>query len=127
MEINPAASPKKSLTRSIHRAKGRNNRGVITCRHRGGGHKRLYRIIDFHRNKVGIPAEVVSIEYESPTATPRISLLQYEDGEKRYILAPAGLAVGTTVVSGPDSPLEVGKRSAPLTKFPWVRSSITLK
>ncbi|MEB3289040.1 MAG: 50S ribosomal protein L2 [Leptolyngbya sp.] len=110
------SEPEKSLTRSKHRPKGRNNRGVITCRHRGGGHKRLYRVIDFRRDKVGIPAKVASIEYD-PNRNARISLLHYEDGEKRYILAPAGLAVGSTVVSGPDSPLEVGN-ALPLYKIP---------
>ncbi|MEM8804720.1 MAG: 50S ribosomal protein L2 [Cyanobacteria bacterium P01_G01_bin.38] len=108
--------PEKSLTRSIHRAKGRNNRGVITCRHRGGGHKRLYRMIDFRRNKHDIPAEVVSVEYD-PNRNARISLVQYEDGEKRYILHPAGLAVGATIMSGEDSPLEVGN-ALPLHKMP---------
>jgi large subunit ribosomal protein L2 len=110
------SEPEKSLTRSKHRPKGRNNRGVITCRHRGGGHKRLYRVIDFRRDKVGVPAKVASIEYD-PNRNARISLLHYEDGEKRYILAPAGLAVGSTVVSGPDSPLEVGN-ALPLYKIP---------
>ncbi|MEL6136253.1 MAG: 50S ribosomal protein L2 [Cyanobacteria bacterium J06628_6] len=110
------SKPEKSLTKSVHRAKGRNNRGVITCRHRGGGHKRLYRMIDFRRNKFEVPAEVVSVEYD-PNRNARISLLQYEDGEKRYILHPAGLAVGATVVSGPDSPLEVGN-ALPLHKIP---------
>ena len=110
------SEPEKSLTRSSHRPKGRNNRGVITCRHRGGGHKRLYRIIDFHRNKVGVPAKVASIEYD-PNRNARISLLHYEDGEKRYILCPAGLTVGATVVSGPDAPLEVGN-ALPLYKIP---------
>ena len=110
------SEPEKSLTRSKHRPKGRNNRGVITCRHRGGGHKRLYRVVDFRRDKVGIPAKVASIEYD-PNRNARISLLHYEDGEKRYILTPAGLAVGSTVVSGPDSPLEVGN-ALPLYKIP---------
>jgi large subunit ribosomal protein L2 len=110
------SEPEKSLTRSIHRAKGRNNRGVITCRHRGGGHKRLYRMIDFRRNKHNVPAEVVSVEYD-PNRNARISLLQYEDGEKRYILHPAGLAVGTTVISGEDAPLEVGN-ALPLHRIP---------
>ena len=110
------SEPEKSLTRSKHRPKGRNNRGVITCRHRGGGHKRLYRVIDFRRDKVGVPAKVASIESD-PNRNARISLLHYEDGEKRYILAPAGLAVGSTVVSGPDSPLEVGN-ALPLYKIP---------
>lgn len=108
--------PEKSLTRSVHRLKGRNNRGVVTCRHRGGGHKRLYRIIDFRRNKLNIPAKVASIEYD-PNRNARIALLHYQDGEKRYILHPAGLAVGATVISGPDSPFEVGN-ALPLANMP---------
>jgi large subunit ribosomal protein L2 len=110
------AEPEKSLTRSVHRPKGRNNRGVVTCRHRGGGHKRLYRIIDFHRNKHGIPATVVTIEYD-PNRNARIALLHYRDGEKRYILHPADLAVGTTIVSGPDAPFETGN-ALPLGNIP---------
>ena len=110
------SEPEKSLTRSIHRPKGRNNRGVITCRHRGGGHKRLYRVIDFHRNKHNIPAKVAAVEYD-PNRNARIALLYYQDGEKRYILHPANLAVGATVVSGPDAPLEVGN-ALPLYKIP---------
>lgn len=110
------SEPEKSLTTSIHRAKGRNNRGVITCRHRGGGHKRLYRIIDFRRDKRNIPATVVSVEYD-PNRSANISLLQYEDGEKRYILHPAGLAVGSTVIAGPEAPFEVGN-ALPLSAMP---------
>jgi large subunit ribosomal protein L2 len=110
------SEPEKSLTVSVHRAKGRNNRGVITCRHRGGGHKRLYRIIDFYRNKHNIPATVAEIEYD-PNRNARIALLQYEDGEKRYILHPASLAVGTTVMSGTDAPIEIGN-ALPLYKIP---------
>jgi large subunit ribosomal protein L2 len=110
------SEPEKSLTRSIHRAKGRNNRGVITCRHRGGGHKRLYRVIDFKRNKLNMPAEVISVEYD-PNRNARISLVQYEDGEKRYILHPAGLVVGAQIIAGPDAPLEVGN-ALPLHKIP---------
>jgi large subunit ribosomal protein L2 len=110
------SEPEKSLTVSIHRPKGRNNRGVITCRHRGGGHKRLYRIIDFHRNKHNIPAKVASIEYD-PNRNARIALLHYQDGEKRYILYPATLAVGSTVISGPDAPFEVGN-ALPLGNMP---------
>lgn len=110
------SEPEKSLTISVHRAKGRNNRGVITTRHRGGGHKKLYRIIDFHRSKLSIPAKVVSIEYD-PNRNARISLLHYQDGEKRYILHPQGLAVGATVVAGPDSPFEVGN-ALPLGNMP---------
>jgi large subunit ribosomal protein L2 len=110
------SEPEKTLLVSKHRHKGRNNRGVITCRHRGGGHKKFYRIIDFRRNKLNIPAKVVSIEYD-PNRNARISLLHYQDGEKRYILHPAGLAVGTTVVSGPESPFEVGN-AMPLGNMP---------
>ena len=108
--------PEKSLVKHVHRAKGRNNRGVITCRHRGGGHKRLYRIVDFRRNKHGIPAEVLSVEYD-PNRNARISLVQYEDGEKRYILHPEKLAVGATILSGPDAPFEIGN-ALPLGNIP---------
>ncbi|MEB3230266.1 MAG: 50S ribosomal protein L2 [Leptolyngbyaceae bacterium] len=108
--------PEKSLTKHKHRKKGRNNRGVITCRHRGGGHKRLYRIIDFRRDKRDIPATVESVEYD-PNRNARISLVQYEDGEKRYILAPAGLEVGTTIIAGSDVPFEVGN-ALPLGNMP---------
>ncbi|MBO1349943.1 MAG: 50S ribosomal protein L2 [Hormoscilla sp. GUM202] len=110
------SEPEKSLTRSKHRAKGRNNRGVITCRHRGGGHKRLYREIDFKRQKHNIPAKVAAIEYD-PNRNARIALLYYEDGEKRYILHPKGLEVGTKIVSGPESPIEVGN-ALPLGNMP---------
>lgn len=110
------SEPEKSLTRSVHRPKGRNNRGVVTCRHRGGGHKRLYRIIDFYRNKHSIPAKVASIEYD-PNRNARIALVHYQDGEKRYILHPAGLEVGATIISGPDAPFEVGN-ALPLGNMP---------
>ena len=92
------SKPEKSLSFYVQRSKGRNNRGVITCRHRGGGHKRLYRQIDFRRDKVGIPAKVVSIQYD-PNRNARIALLRYEDGEKRYILHPRGLNVGEMLIS----------------------------
>ncbi|USR91894.1 50S ribosomal protein L2 [Phormidium yuhuli AB48] len=108
--------PEKSLTKSKHRAKGRNNRGVITCRHRGGGHKRRYRLIDFRRDKHNVPAKVAQIEYD-PNRNARIALLHYLDGEKRYILHPTGLAVGTQIVSGPDAPIEVGN-ALPLSNIP---------
>jgi large subunit ribosomal protein L2 len=108
--------PEKSLTISLHRVKGRNNRGVITCRHRGGGHKRLYRIVDFRRDKRNVPAKVVAIEYD-PNRNARIALIYYQDGEKRYILHPANLAVGTTIVAGPDAPIEVGN-ALPLSNIP---------
>jgi large subunit ribosomal protein L2 len=108
--------PEKSLVVRKHRHKGRNNRGVITSRRRGGGHKRLYRLIDFCREKIGIPAKVVTVEYD-PNRNARISLLHYQDGEKRYILHPRNLQVGTTITSGPDSPIEVGN-ALPLEKIP---------
>jgi large subunit ribosomal protein L2 len=108
--------PEKSLTTYKHNKKGRNNRGVITSRHRGGGHKRLYRIVDFRRDKLGIPAKVAAIEYD-PNRNARIALLFYQDGEKRYILAPAGITVGTEVISGEDSPFEIGN-ALPLYKIP---------
>jgi large subunit ribosomal protein L2 len=108
--------PEKSLTKYKHRRKGRNNRGVITCRHRGGGHKRLYRVIDFRRDKFNIPAKVVAIEYD-PNRNARIALLHYQDGEKRYILAPNGLNVGMTIIAGPEAPIEVGN-ALPLSKIP---------
>lgn len=110
------SEPEKSLVVSIHRVKGRNNRGVITTRHRGGGHKRLYRIIDFRRDKRNIPAKVVAVEYD-PNRNARIALLFYQDGEKRYILHPANLAVGTIVTAGPDAPFEVGN-ALPLGNMP---------
>ncbi|MBF2026462.1 MAG: 50S ribosomal protein L2 [Oscillatoriales cyanobacterium C42_A2020_001] len=110
------SEPEKSLTKSRHRAKGRNNRGVITCRHRGGGHKRLYRMVDFRRDKHNIPAKVAAIEYD-PNRNARIALLYYQDGEKRYILHPAGLAVGATVIAGADAPIEVGN-ALPLANIP---------
>lgn len=100
--------PEKSLTRYKHSRQGRNNRGIVTSRHRGGGHKRLYRDIDFRRDKHDIPAKVAAIEYD-PNRNARIALLFYQDGEKRYILAPANIKVGTTVIAGDkDIPFEVG-------------------
>lgn len=108
--------PEKSLTTYVHRRKGRNNRGVITSRRRGGGHKRLYRIIDFKRDKRNIPATVTAIEYD-PNRNARLALLEYQDGEKRYILQPSGMKVGTTVMAGPDSPIEDGN-ALPLFKIP---------
>ena len=108
--------PEKSLTRSLHRAKGRNNRGVITCRHRGGGHKRLYRQIDFRRNKYNMSAEVQTIEYD-PNRNSRIALVQYEDGEKRYILQPTGLKVGDKIIASAEAPNAIGN-SLPLASMP---------
>jgi large subunit ribosomal protein L2 len=109
-------TPEKSLVYSSHRHKGRNNRGVITSRRRGGGHKRLYRLIDFYREKHGIPGKVVSVEYD-PNRNARISLVHYQDGEKRYILHPRHLQVGTVIMSGPDAAIEVGN-ALPLEKIP---------
>jgi len=110
------SEPEKSLTSYKHNKKGRNNRGVITSRHRGGGHKRLYREIDFHRNKRDILAKVAAIEYD-PNRNARIALLFYQDGEKRYILAPDGLEVGTMIIAGDDAPFEIGN-ALPLSKIP---------
>ncbi|NJK47940.1 50S ribosomal protein L2 [Candidatus Gracilibacteria bacterium] len=108
--------PEKSLVKYKHNTKGRNNRGVVTSRHRGGGHKRLYRIIDFRRDKRNLPAKVAAIEYD-PNRNARIALLFYQDGEKRYILAPAGLTVGTLVIAGENAPFEVGN-ALPLFRIP---------
>lgn len=108
--------PERSLVVAKHRQKGRNNRGVITCRHRGGGHKRLYRLVDFRRDKTGVVARVAAIHYD-PHRNARLALLFYTDGEKRYILAPAGITVGQTVVSGPEAPIEVGN-ALPLSAIP---------
>lgn len=99
--------PESRLIEPLRKTGGRNNRGRITTRHRGGGHKRFYRIIDFKRNKHAIPAKVAAIEYD-PNRTARIALLHYVDGEKRYILAPLGLKVGDTVMSGPTADIRVG-------------------
>ncbi|NDJ19338.1 50S ribosomal protein L2 [Myxacorys almedinensis] len=110
------STPEKSLTVHKHRAKGRNNRGVITCRHHGGGHKQLYRIIDFKRDKRNMPAKVAAVEYD-PNRNARLALLFYQDGEKRYIIHPAGLKVGTTIQAGADAPIEVGN-ALPLENIP---------
>ncbi|HOC95531.1 MAG TPA: 50S ribosomal protein L2 [Candidatus Cloacimonadota bacterium] len=109
-------SPEKSLLKPLKKSGGRNNMGRITCRHRGGGHRRHYRIIDFKRDKFGIPAKVASIEYD-PNRTARIALLHYLDGEKRYIIAPDGLAVGSRVMSGPEAEIALGN-ALPLEKIP---------
>lgn len=109
--------PEKSLCLPVRKTGGRNNQGRITCRHRGGGHRRHYRIIDFKRNKFDIPAKVASIEYD-PNRTARIALLHYVDGEKRYILAPDGLTVGDKVMSGLTSiEIKVGN-TMPLERIP---------
>ena len=108
--------PEKSLLRKRISKAGRNHRGIITIRHRGGGHKKRYRIIDFKRNKSAIQAKVASIEYD-PNRNARIALLHYTDGEKRYILHPKKLEVGSIVVSGPESPIEIGN-ALPLSNIP---------
>ena len=103
--------PEKSLLVSLKKNSGRNAQGKITVRHRGGGNRRKYRIIDFKRNKDGIPAKVATIEYD-PNRTANIALLHYADGEKTYILAPVGLEVGTTVLSGPTADIKPGNAMA---------------
>ena len=108
--------PEKKLIQKNHRNKGRNNRGVITVRHRGGGHKRRYRLIDFKRNKFKIPGIVASIQYD-PNRNARIALINYEDGEKRYILQPKNLVVGNSIQAGSGSPINIGN-SLPLTEIP---------
>ena len=110
------SSPERSLIKSKKRMAGRNSSGRISVRHRGGGHKRRYRIIDFKRDKFGIPAKVASIEYD-PNRSSRLALLNYADGEKRYIIAPAGLKVNSTVMSGPDAEPVTGN-ALPLSKIP---------
>jgi len=100
-------APEKSLLRPIRKRGGRNSQGRITVRHRGGGHKRAYRLIDFKRDKFDVPAVVVSIEYD-PNRSARLALLQYADGEKRYIIAPLGLQVGDAVMNGPNAELRPG-------------------
>ena len=109
-------APEKSLLETVKKNSGRNSYGRITVRHRGGGNRRKYRIIDFKRNKTGIPATVMTLEYD-PNRTAFIALLQYEDGEKRYIIAPVGLKVGDTVVSGPDADIKAGN-ALPLINIP---------
>ncbi|MDD6786860.1 MAG: 50S ribosomal protein L2 [Bacteroidales bacterium] len=111
-----ASKPEKSLTVGKVKTGGRNNQGRLTMRYIGGGHKQSYRLIDFKRNKNGVPATVKSIEYD-PNRSARIALLYYADGEKAYILAPNGLKVGTKVVSGPDALPEVGN-ALPLNNIP---------
>ena len=107
--------PEKSLVRSSPSSGGRNNKGKMTVRHRGGGHKRAYRLVDFRREKWDIPATVAAIEYD-PNRSARIALLHYHDGEKRYIIAPNGLTVGETVMSGPNAEIKNGN-ALPLAKI----------
>jgi large subunit ribosomal protein L2 len=110
-ELTKGKKPERSLLEPLKKSGGRNNRGRISVRHRGGGHKRMYRIIDWKRNKIGVPARVVSIEYD-PNRTARIALLHYSDGEKRYIIAPVGLKEGARVSSGPEAELAPGNALA---------------
>ncbi len=110
------STPEKSLLRPIRKTAGRNNTGRITCRHKGGGHKQAYRVIDFKREKFGIPAVVKTIEYD-PNRNVRISLVCYADGEKRYILTPNDLKVGDTIVSGPEADIQTGN-ALPLELIP---------
>lgn len=109
-------APEKSLLESLSKNSGRNNTGRITVRHRGGGNRKKYRVIDFKRDKAGVPAQVATLEYD-PNRSAHIALLQYEDGEKRYIIAPNGLKVGDTVMSGPDADIKPGN-ALPLTNIP---------
>ncbi len=111
-----AEKPHKALTKALKRTGGRNNNGRITCRHRGGGHKRKYRVIDFKRDKISVPAKVESIEYD-PNRSARIALLCYLDGERRYIIAPKGLKVGDRLLSGPDAEIKTGN-ALPLKNIP---------
>ena len=108
--------PERSLLQPLRKRAGRNNKGRISVRHRGGGHKRRYRIIDFKRDKIGVPGRVDSIEYD-PNRSARIALIVYADGEKRYILAPLGLQVGARVMAGPEAEIRVG-HALPLRNIP---------
>ncbi|MCC6176748.1 MAG: 50S ribosomal protein L2 [Chloroflexi bacterium] len=110
-ELTKGKKPERSLLEPLKRSGGRNNKGRMTVRHRGGGHKRMYRIIDWKRDKLGVSARVVSIEYD-PNRTSRIALLHYTDGEKRYIIAPVGLKQGARVSSGPEAELAPGNALA---------------
>jgi large subunit ribosomal protein L2 len=115
-ELTKGAKPVKALTFRKKMTGGRNNQGLITAHHRGGGHKRQYRLIDFRRNKDSVPAKVDSIQYD-PNRSARIALLHYVDGDKRYILAPDGLLVGAQVMSGPEAPPSIGN-CMPLKNIP---------
>jgi large subunit ribosomal protein L2 len=109
-------APHKPLTRRLVSQAGRNSQGKITVRHQGGGHKRLYRVIDFKRDKLGVPARIATVEYD-PNRSARIALLHYADGEKRYMLLPHGLGVGDSVVAGPDAEARTGN-ALPLSRIP---------
>ncbi len=115
-ELTRSNEPERSLTESLTRHGGRNNQGRTAVRFKGGGHKRRYRVIDFKRNKLDVPAKVVSVEYD-PNRSARIALLHYVDGEKRYILAPAGLVVGSTIIASDKADIQPGN-SLPLALIP---------
>jgi len=110
------STPERALLRTVRRTSGRNNTGRVTVRHRGGGHKRQYRLIDFKRDKVGVPGRVETIEYD-PNRSARIALVVYADGDKRYILAPLGLQVGVRLMAGPEAEVRVGN-ALPLRNIP---------
>jgi large subunit ribosomal protein L2 len=112
----PRSTPERSLLRPVQKQAGRNNVGRVTVRHRGGGHKRRYRVIDFKRDKLGVPGRVDSIEYD-PNRSARIALVVYADGDKRYILAPLGLQVGARIMAGPEAEMRVGN-AMPLRGIP---------
>ncbi len=114
-ELSPV-DPERSLLRAGRKITGRNNQGRVTVRHRGGGHKRLYRVVDFRRDKLGVPGRVASIEYD-PNRSARIALVVYADGEKRYIVAPLGLQVGSQIMSGPEAEVRMGN-ALPLKNIP---------
>ncbi|MDR3167343.1 MAG: 50S ribosomal protein L2 [Treponema sp.] len=115
-ELSKHAKPEKSLTKGRSERAGRDSRGRISVWHKGGGHKRLYRIVDFKRDKIGVPGKVATIEYD-PNRSSNIALIKYADGEKRYIIAPKGLTVNAQVMSGPNAPIETGN-ALPLENIP---------
>jgi large subunit ribosomal protein L2 len=115
-ELTRGVKPEKSLTEGRKDRAGRDSNGRISVRHKGGGHKRLYRIIDFKRDKIGVPGKVATIEYD-PNRSANIALIKYTDGEKRYIIAPKGLVVNAKVISGPNVPIEIGN-ALPLENIP---------
>ncbi|MCE7884958.1 MAG: 50S ribosomal protein L2 [Actinobacteria bacterium ATB1] len=115
-EITKGKKPERALTEKLNKKGGRNSYGRITTRHHGGGHKRRYRVVDFKRNKDGVPAKVAAIEYD-PNRNARIALLHYRDGEKRYVIAPVGVEVGTVVESGPGADIKPGN-ALPLRNIP---------
>src|SRR5476649_1614499 len=115
-ELTQGNKPVRKLTERLKKSGGRNNRGRLTSRHIGGGHKQRYRFIDFKRNKIGIAATVETIEYD-PSRTAHIALLKYTDGEQRYIIAPVGLTVGTKLASGPEAEPIIGN-ALPLDRIP---------